>query len=137
MQKAINYSKAEKKRLVVITAIELHKIPGVIYIEKCGPREFIRYFMKADTIFTNSFHGISFSIILNKIFFFEYLESKHKTNSRLKDIIAYFGLEVLDSSEYEIIPTDVKINFSEINMLIKTEKEKSLDYLKKVISKKY
>ena len=130
MKKALDYSKTENKRLIVITAIEFKKFSNVTYIDKCGPREFIRYFIKADIIFTNSFHGISLSIILNKTFFFEYLAVKFKTNSRLHDIITFFNLEILDSDRYDAIPKVISIDFNEVNNKIKKEQDRSIKYLK-------
>lgn len=130
MDKILEFAKKYNKRVLVITAIGIKKIAGVTYLETCSPQEFIRYFLKADVVFTNSFHGISLSIIFNKIFYFEYLEGKYKTNSRLKDTISFFELEKLNSNYYEEIPAEMKIDYSVINKKIKTEQKRSIDYLK-------
>lgn len=133
MKKITEFAKNNHKHIVIITAIALKKIPGVTYIETCSPQEFIRYFLKADVIFTNSFHGISLSIIMNKLFYFEYLEGKYKTNSRLKDTIALFNLDKLDSKQYEEIPSKMNIEYTPINELIKKEQKRSLEYLENAI----
>ena len=135
LKKAIAYAKVQKKKLVVITAIELIKRPGIIYVNRCGPQEFIRYLMKADTIFTNSFHGISLSIILNKMFYFEYLDGKFKTNSRLQDIITLFGLEAQNAGLYEQLPLTSRIDYISVNQRIEKEQKASKAYLMQTIHK--
>lgn len=135
VKKAYDYAVEKGKRLVVITAIELHKLHDVEYIETCGPQEFLRYFMKADVIFTNSFHGISMSIIFNKVFYFEYLASRFKTNSRIKDIITLFGLESQNASLYKLIPDTGDIDYISINKVIEIEQEKAKKYLMESICK--
>ncbi len=67
--------------------------PGIIDgIEDitCGPREFLRYIRDAEFIVTNSFHGVSFSIIFEKNF----LCIPHSTrNARLDNIMTLIGEE--------------------------------------------
>lgn len=135
VKKAIDYAEFHQKRIVIISTTVQHKRPGAIYLDNCTPAEFIRYFMKADTIFTNSYHGMAFSIIFNKYFFFEFLENKKKfkTNSRLKDIVKLFNLEKQNSAKYKKVPNDLEIRYDYINEIIEKERTRSLQYLEEAI----
>lgn len=126
LEAAVKYAKAHNKIPVVITNMARNKIQGVRYVTKCSPSQFLSYLDGADSIFTNSFHGISLSIIFNKNFYFEFLGSEHKTNSRIKDIIDLFGLQ-----KQNITLTDylADIDYSQINPRIESESKKAMDFL--------
>ena len=94
---------------------------------------FIRYFFKADTVFTNSFHGLSLSIILNKPLFFGLLEGTGNTNVRLLDAVAFFGLENQNYMLYDEICEYPIIDYECINKKIKQEQKRAKDYLKQAI----
>ena len=126
LETAVKYAKEHNKIPLVITNMARNKIPGVKYITKCSPSQFLSYIDNADSIFTNSFHGISLSIIFNKNFYFEFLGKGHKTNSRIQDIIELFGLQ-----KQNITLTDYStdINYSEINTKIQDERNNAMNFL--------
>lgn len=126
LETAVKYAKEHNKIPLVITNMARNKIKGVRYITKCSPSQFLSYIENADTIFTNSFHGISLSIIFNKNFYFEFLGKGHKTNSRIQDIIELFGLQ-----KQNITLTDYStdIDYSAINPIIETERKSALDFI--------
>jgi len=55
-----------------------------------GPYDFLNFFQRATYILTNSFHGVSFSLILNKNFI---SYSHSKVNSRLENILRIYGID--------------------------------------------
>ena len=126
LEAAVRYAKERGLIPLVITNMARNRIKGVKYITKCSPSQFLSYLDKADSVFTNSFHGISLSIIFNKNFYFEYLGNEHKTNSRIQDIIEFFGLQRqnITRSDYS-----TSIGYSQINLQIQAEREKAIGFL--------
>ena len=127
LEAAVKYAKDHNKTPIVITNMARNRIKGVKYITQCSPSQFLSYIENADSVFTNSFHGISLSIIFNKLFYFEYLGKEHKTNSRIRDIIELFGLQKqnIDKANYPEI-----IDYSEINRRINAERKRSVGFLR-------
>lgn len=97
------------------------------YYWNCKPEEFIYLISHAECVVTNSFHGLSFSMIFNRpVILFE---KDDKGNSRMNDLIDVLGAhEVKDRmvKEQVIIP---QINFNDINRNIKNYRERSIRYL--------
>lgn len=129
IDKALSYAQRNEKKLIILTEFALKKIHGAVYIESASPQEFIRYFMKADMIFTNSFHGLSLSIILNKQFFYSLLEGKENTNSRLQDLVSLFGLENRNCTLVNDMDKLPLIDYTAINIQIVKEQENARKYL--------
>lgn len=104
-------------------------------VNNAGPSEFLSLIKGADYVFTDSFHGLVFSLIFNKKFIiFERDKNNTSTskNSRIYDLLKLFYLEerlVRNKLEFEDI-IDKEINSSKINDIIKNEQEKSMKYLK-------
>ena len=101
-----------------------HTVSGI------GPSEFISLIDNAKYVFTNSFHGSAFSIILNKNFFVEFSSD---TNSRLKTLIQKFDLgdNVIDcdSFTYEWLQRD----YTTVNQMLADKRQESLSYLKEIV----
>jgi len=62
LETAVKYAKDHNKIPLVITNMARNKIQGVKYVTGCSPSQFLSYIDNADSVFTNSFHGISLSI---------------------------------------------------------------------------
>lgn len=131
IKKAIEYSKRKQLKIKIISTGLKRNIKGE-YIVASSPEEFLGYFLGADTIFTNSFHGIAFSILFNKKFFYELQKNGSKTNSRLMNIIDLFDLKKQNAELYKLIPDDIDIDYENINKIIEFEKNKSLTYIKNI-----
>jgi len=90
--------------------------------------EWVEYFLKAEYIITNSFHGIAFSINFKKDFFADFLPSGY-VNSRLEDILKMTGLTGrLIGNNPPLKISDWAYSYS----VIAAEREKSLNYLKSI-----
>lgn len=105
-------------------------------INKVGPIEFLNLIYNAEFVFTDSFHGVAFSIIFNRNFYVftrDNNENKTSKNSRIYDILNKFGLQKqLVSDNFNIDEIDKNlINYKEVNTLLEKEKEKAYEYLKK------
>lgn len=125
MKAAVDYAQKHAKKVIVIST-GVKRNHDATYVSDCGPEEFLGYFANADMVFTNSFHGIAFSILLNKQFYYQFQENKVKTNSRLYDIIKLFHLEKRDVA---CIQDETVVDYKEINQIIEAERECALKYL--------
>ncbi len=96
------------------------------------PKEWISYFMKAKYVVTNSFHGLTFSINLNKQFFIDLLSSNWDVNSRVKNLLDLTNLEdrLIDNIGTNY---DKPIDWNSVNKIIEKERENSLNYLKSIV----
>lgn len=141
------YQLANSKRLVNC-AIELSKILNceviyigdsllkkynVTYARAVSPETFIGLFINAKYIFTNSFHGIAFSINFNKQFVAECLPNSLNTNSRLDNILTTFDLKdrlLRDNNINQILNS---IDYDNVNNILKCERNKSIKLLKMML----
>lgn len=133
--KIINYArelaKAKKLRLILIShKLDLKRRPGIKKITPT-PQEFLGYFINADYVITNSFHGTAISTMFNKAFFTDMSESR-KTNPRLMNFLELTGLtgRLIDNigTDYDAAP-----DWQTANAALAREKAKSLDYLKEIV----
>lgn len=97
------------------------------YYWNCKPEEFLYLISHAECVVTNSFHGLSFSMIFNRpVILFE---KDDKGNSRMNDLIDVLGAHGVKDKivkEQVVIP---QINFNDINRNIKNYRELSIRYL--------
>lgn len=113
----------------------------VLYIkytyEKCGtarvitdasPEDFINLIYNAEYVVTNLFHGLAFSMILEKNFYL-CIQDNVCTNSRLFFLLEQYNLlnRIVDESKGII---DKDIDYSEIRKRIEMERGQAKDYLK-------
>lgn len=129
MKSAIEFAQKHGKKVIIIST-GLKREYDAEYVSDCGPEEFLGYFKEADTIFTNSFHGIAFSILFNKQFYYQLQGNNVKTNSRLYDVISLFQLE---KRNIDNIDNEDYIDYSFINTVIEQKRESAIDYLKNQI----
>jgi len=133
----INFiSKLQKQtglQVVFISNKYEKKIKKTINIRGAGPKEFISLFNNARYIVTNSFHGICFSIIFEKTFFAELLPSPSKVNSRITNILSLFNLNNRFTDNFSDSKV-IDIDYTEANKILDNERQKSVDYLKKILN---
>lgn len=107
---------------------------GVKKLEQCifpAVTEWLRAFMDAEFVITDSFHGTVFSIIFEKPFLI--IGNKDRGLTRFTSLLNLFRLEnrlIYSSNEltnYSII--DKAIDYSHVNSLHQEEKEKSINFL--------
>ena len=100
-----------------------------------GPREFLGYVKQSRIVFTDSFHGTLFSIIYKKNFFvFERFSSSNaiSQNSRIHNILSILKLRerIIDYEVRDNISSiNININYSEVDVILRLEIEKSMEYL--------
>ena len=111
--------------------------------EKCnyiiGPSEFVYLLQNSKMNFVDSFHGTVFSIIFNRPFYtFNRPDQQGfgNMNSRFDTVISLFHLENRYVKDFDSFRIDDSLCFEEANKILKKEKNKSLEYLKKSLEVK-
>lgn len=97
-----------------------------------GPKEILSIFANASYIFTDTFHGMSFSIHFRKSF--SLLETT-QADYRKKNILTKFHLEERETNNIEksILLFKTPISYTEKEIIIQDAINASLDYLKSAI----
>ena len=108
------------------------KYRDVKHIGAVGPAEFLQWIAGAKCVVTNSFHATAFSIILNTPF---YVETEIERKDRVLNILDIFklhncGLVKGKSETGMIIP---KIEWNTVNSLLDNKRQKSLNYIDKIL----
>lgn len=125
-------SKKLKMKVVLINYGNKMKC-GMKNITKAGPGEFLWLFRNANYVVTNSFHGIAFSINLNKEFFYQTSKKAQNGNSRIENLINICGLTNRNEEKIDINNIQ-KINWIDVNEKIEAERKKSIESLKQILS---
>lgn len=140
-EQAISMAKKNSKQpLLFIKSLEAKYTPrnlNLKCIDNIGPLEFVSLISNASSIYTDSFHGIVFSIIFNKEFFcFKRFTDKQNDsqNSRIYNLLQTF--ELTD----RIVQPGKKlfqiVNWSNINLKIKEEQNKGISFITKILESK-
>lgn len=103
---------------------------------RTGPSEFIDYVNSAEAVFTDSFHGVVFSVLMGVPFVACKRLGKYPMYSRIETL-----LSILDLKNREEInikgPEDVwEINFSHIHPQIKIERGKATGFLRQAFKER-
>ena len=100
------------------------------YYYNATPNDFVNLVRNAQEVVTNSFHGLSFSIIYNKPV--HQFKKSGNENSRMTDLLEELKMsDRLVNTNNEII--DKKINYSETNEIVQANRSKSIEFLNKSI----
>lgn len=96
-----------------------------------SPDEFIRLMLNAEWVVTNSFHGVAFSINLNK----QFVAVKRKLyNSRLESILQTVGLSSrMIENELPANLIEEKIDYTYCNEILNDLRMKSISFLKEAV----
>lgn len=95
-----------------------------------GPSEFIDYIEGCSMFCTDSFHGTVFSIILNKPFIVYERVGTMAMFSRINTLLEKFNLESRKAENINFDKDIFNIDFSNIPLILDTERQKSLNFLK-------
>lgn len=101
-----------------------------------SPTKWLRAFMDAKMVFTDSFHGCVFSIIFNKPFWV--IGNKGRGNARFDSLLRLFNLEERRISLDTICDTDLTtpIDWETVNAIKKEWQRKSTEFLQHHLQKK-
>ena len=115
-------AKSSSYQLKMGDRIDDHVIPA--------PTKWLRAFMDAKLVFTDSFHGCVFSIIFNKPFWV--IGNKERGNARFDSLLKQFNLESRRISIDNIKDIDfaTPIDWKKVNIIKKEWQEKSFKFIK-------
>ena len=94
--------------------------------------EYLNLFFYSNTVFTTSFHGMVFSIIFEKKFFFEVPHKTFNNNDRLKDLANKLGLQ---NQNLAIAEEDRDIEWDNVRNNLDSCRNVSKNYLFDAIGK--
>lgn len=120
----------ERKCKVICFHTSYQRYKGVENLTKVSPQDFLNYIANAEAVVTSSFHGMCFSINLQKEFYYELDEGKINNNSRLKTLAA-----TLDLESRRIINGNCEkdtIDYNTVTKKLDKEREKSIQFIMKL-----
>ncbi|NCB42988.1 MAG: polysaccharide pyruvyl transferase family protein [Clostridia bacterium] len=132
---AFSLSKRTNCKVVFITDSVLKKKKAT-YRRAVSPGTWVGLFKNANYVVTNSFHGTAFSVIYEKKFFVELLPQEYSLNSRFENLLDMLNLRgrlIVDGNNAEPEGT---IDYDKVNAILKKEREKSTDFLKRTLRNK-
>ena len=97
-----------------------------------GPREFISLINNAECVFTDSFHGMAFSINFNKNFYVFNRDDQVGSlsmNVRITDMLNMLNLSSRYIVDRKALLNNTSINYMQVNEILREEKEKSIKWL--------
>lgn len=122
---------AKKHNLKIINLMDINNKN----IYSVNPSEFIWLINNCELMCTDSFHGAVFSLIMKSAFVvFERNSKGDSMNSRLETLLSKFNMESrLDKniSDYKKV---FSVDFSNVDKIIKYEKEKTINYLRNALN---
>ena len=133
---AIKFAKKFNKKVVqIVYSKSIKKLFcfNQKFVSAITPNEFVGYFAYADFVFTTSFHGTAFSIILEKDF---YTLTFNKRSERITDLLKEVGLEnrfINTTPEFNGIE-NYRIDYLEVSDRKDKYINKSKDFLKVALS---
>ena len=97
-----------------------------------GPREFIALINSAECVFTDSFHGLAFSINFGKNFYVFNRNDQsgpQSMNARITDTLAMFGLTSRYIMDKNAVLDNKPLDFTKAHEILAREKEFSINWL--------
>ena len=145
MMFAKRFAQAKGLELVSILSNESSADIDTTYPDRvvvgASPDEFVNYVRGAEFIFTDSFHGIAFSVINKKQFFAYYrkrseTQAKYSRNSRIDNILQLWQLQHRLITDYTIDwqTSGIKeIDYAKVDPLVGQMRSHSFEYLHKAL----
>ena len=134
-EKTKNYieSLAKEKSFKIINLADMKDYKSYV----TGPSEFIDYINSASVLFTDSFHGIVFSILMETPFVvYKRIGKSASMYSRIETLLDMFDLR---SREVKNIKNNQQIfdmDLSNVGPILELERKKALNYLKEALNVK-
>ena len=118
----------EKGFKIVYVGLYSSSEEDVECVYDAGVEDFLSYILYAEAVVTNSFHGTVFSILMEKPFLSVKIDT---TGSRVESLLELLGLK---SQHISTIASNYSLNidYSKVNSILRTEREKSINYLRSV-----
>lgn len=122
----VKYAKNNNLKIAFVTFSNIKRNNIDYYFKGLNPLEFLYAIKNSEIVFTNSFHGTIFSLILNKEFYSLYFQKNPK---RCENLLDKFDLSNRLVKNYEDILQSQDIDFCSINKKIEEISEDSKNWL--------
>lgn len=124
---ALKYAEENNLRVVELSYFTWNNYSHTV-IADAGIEDFISLIRYADTVFTNSFHAVCFSLLFNVNFYAFY----RKTGRKTEDFCKWIGISerYLDINDFS--PAE-PLDYQQINAVINDKRTESLDWLNNAI----
>lgn len=97
-------------------------------LSAAGPEQFLGLIKNADLVLTSSFHGIAFSILMEKAFV-AFLSGDEGRDSRIVDLLSSLGLsDRIFNSKMTEDTVEREINYKVVNQRLSTLRKKSISF---------
>lgn len=135
-ERVVDY--AEKKQLKIVGySVNSNDKRWMNTIDDIGPREFLWMIDNASAVFSDSYHGIIFSLLFHKEFYmFERFKSTDPIcqNSRIAQLCNYFNINSRILSKDKRCTDCELYDFGDFEKALKKERKSSIKYLEDALS---
>ena len=128
-----------RKHLCISDDLGCYVREGDVQISDAGPCEFIGYIQNSTMVFTNSFHGMVFSIMFHRPFWV-FLRNKtsdvKSMNNRVVDFLKMLGLEnriISDGALPDLEALNTPIDFEKTDEILSAKRSESMVWLEHAI----
>lgn len=130
MEYARNYAQKKNLKLVVFSTPGRPKknIKKCVY---CNVQRWISYMKNADMIITNSYHGLSMAVVLEKNFRIFGIENTVQNNSRMESLLRDLSLETYMYTD-KVVDNGECPKWECVRAVLKPLRDNSLEYIKKI-----
>lgn len=98
---------------------------GMTNVKNVGPVEFLQNVLGASLVLTTSFHGMAFSVIFNKPFYYELSKRPKNNNSRLCNLAEIFNLYGREITSADARDDEFGIDWDKVNPVLREYSENS------------
>lgn len=137
LSEALRVANDLSKKLIVIGQRNIPKDKRYTLIDDAGPKEFLGLIKSSDCVFTDSFHGTVFSILLGIKNFFSYVAKGNKRASRLETLLSPLGLldRIIRNDDFSKVDGLLRkgIDVEKLNIMLEDESNASRRFLDKYI----
>ena len=112
---------------IVLINYTHRKVDAVINLTTVSPGQFVRLFMNATMVITNSFHGTAFSINLNKDFLYVLNIEKPEKNERINTLV---NLLELSERDFRFADINNEIDWTKVNKKLNKLRSESINILR-------
>jgi hypothetical protein len=117
---------SREKKLPVINLADLKDKQAY----QTGPAEFVDYINSASAVFTDSFHGVAFSVLLETPFVVYERIGSLSMYSRIETLLNSLNLGIREARKILEPKMVFDIDFSRTDKILQEEKNKAVDFLK-------
>lgn len=122
---------AKQKKMEIVRLADIKDYESYV----AGPGEFIDYINSASLVLTDSFHGVIFSILMRTPFIvFRRIHRGPSMYSRIETLLDMFHLRSREVQNIKDNEEMFYLDFSHIEPILKSEREKAINYLKEALS---